>query len=489
MSITFSNVPDTARASKVFVEQEAVSRGTGSEAIPHKILIMGQYNSGFSPEEGVPKLISSREQAWELYGRGSQLSRMLERVLDNCGTVSVYACPLAADGAAVSAAGSFVITGPATAAGALHLYVEGEEVTVSVASGDTASTIGDSIADAINADLDLPVTASNIDGTVTLTCRWAGESGNGIDLALNLDDDDETPAGLEVTVTDLTGGATDPDLTDTLAALGDTWFTEIVSPFDSSDALTALVNAGDDRNDPGVKRQILAFVGYTDTYDNYLTELGSWNSEWLSFIPVCESASSPYMIAAAACAVWAKYQQATPGRPVRTLKIPDVLSADGNDLTYTQKNTGVLAGGSYTENRSDGSVQFGDVCTTRTTTDAGAATDDYQFAVIIANLQFKIYALENKFLASPYDRGVVVSDGAGRKPSYAVTPNMVKADAIALVDDWIERGLSTDRADIVDNIEAEINSSNPGRIDLLIPDVASAGLRIVGLKLEWGFTS
>ena len=489
MSITFSSVPDTVRASKVFVEQEAVSRGTGSAAIPHKILIMGQYNSGFAPIVNTPQLITAKESAWNLYGRGSMLSRMIERVLDNCGSVGVYACPLADDGSGVAAVGSFAVSGSATAAGTLHLYVEGEEIAVPVASGKTAADIGDAIAAAINAKLDLPVTAVDTDGTVAVTCRWAGESGNDIDLALNLDDDDETPAGLTVTVTDLASGATDPDLDTALDALGNTWYTEIVSPYVSSDALTSLANAGDDRNDPGVKRQFLAFIGYNDTYANYLTELGSWNSEWLAFVPVCGSPSSPYMIAASAGAIWAKYQQATPGRPVRTLKIHDVLAADGNDLTYTQRNAAVLAGGSYTENRSDGSVQFGDVCTTRTTTDAGAATDDYQFAVIIANLQFKIYALENKFLASPYDRGVIVSDGAGRKPSYAVTPNMVKSDAIALVDDWIERGLSTARSEIVDNITAEINSSNPGRIDLLIPDVASAGLRIVGLKLEWGFTA
>ena len=65
-----------------------------------------------------------------------------------------------------------------------------------------------------------------------------------------------------------------------------------------------------------------------------------------------------------------------------------------------------------------------------------------------------------------------------------------------MVDDWVERGLSTDRDVIVNGdddtnpgISAEINSGNPGRIDLLIPDIPSAGLRILAAKLEWAFTT
>jgi phage tail sheath gpL-like len=68
-----------------------------------------------------------------------------------------------------------------------------------------------------------------------------------------------------------------------------------------------------------------------------------------------------------------------------------------------------------------------------------------------------------------------------------VTPLTVKSYAIGLVDDWVARGLSTDRDTIIEAITAEINSGNAGRIDLLIPDVPSAGLRILAAKLEWAF--
>jgi len=493
MAITFNNVSPTRRASAVFVEQEAVTRGSGVSVIPHKILTLGQYNTGFTPTDNVAQLIISKDDAWTRYGRGSMLSRMVEIQLDNSGGVPVYAMPLADDGGAVTATGTIVVVGTASAAGTLAVYVEGKKISVAVAALDDATAIGDAIEAAVNADLDLPVTAANAVGTVTFTARWGGASGNQIDLSINLADSDEIPAGItSVTVTnmgDVVAGATNPVLTTALAGLGNTWYTEICNPYIDATSLTAMEAAGDDRDDPGVKRQFTGIVGYTDTYANFLTALGSRNSQWTTYIPVHGSVSSPYMIAAASSAVWADKQQTNPGRPVKTLKIPGVISATGNDLTYSQRDAAVIAGGSYTVNREDGTVQFGDVCTTRTTEDGGGVTEDWQFAVIIPNLQFKIYSAEQKFLGTPYDRGVVVSDGPGVKPTYAVTPNMVKGDAIKLVDAWIEMGLSTNRSEIIDNIVSEINGSNPGRIDLLIPDVASAGLRIVAVKLEWGFVS
>jgi phage tail sheath gpL-like len=164
-----------------------------------------------------------------------------------------------------------------------------------------------------------------------------------------------------------------------------------------------------------------------------------------------------------------------------------VLAHSSNDLTDVQIDAAVKAGGSWTRNTESGGVLFGDLVTTRTTTDAGADTTDWRFTIIIPNLQYKIYAHEQTFLATPFDRAVVLADGSGPGPIYGVTPLTVKSYAVGLVDDWVRRGLSTDRDTIVAGITAEINSSNAGRIDLLIPDVPSAGLRVLATKLEWAF--
>jgi phage tail sheath gpL-like len=489
MSITFNSVPANAAASQVFVEQEAVNRGSGSPVIPHKKLVVGQYNSGKTPIDDTPQLVLNLADAWDRYGRGSQLAAMIEKAGVQDG-IPVYALPIADDGAAVAAEGSIVFTGTATAAGTLAIYIAGRRITVAVAVGDTASEVATVVAAAINADLDLPVTASANTGTVTATARWAGESGNQIALQMNRLDTDETPAGLAAVVTDIgsaTAGATDPDVSTALGNLGDAWYTEIAFPYLSSSALTALKVAGVTRDNPGVNRPVWSMVGYTDTYANFITELGNHNSEWLTFVPVHGSPSPAYEIAAAAAKLAAQVQQTTPGRPLKGQTLTGISAGDTNDLVWSTRDTIVKAGGSHTYNTEGGGVTIGDLVTTRITTDAGADTDEWRFAIIIPNNQFKRYALEQVFRASPYDQAVVISDDDLPGPTYAIRPRAVKSRCVQLVDDWVQRGLSTSRDQIVAGITSVINGSNSGRIDVLIPDVPSAGLRILAAKIEWAF--
>lgn len=490
-SISFNQVSSSAKASKVYVEQEAVNRGGGSPVIPRKLLVLAQYDEATkSPTEDVAQLVLDLNDAWDRYGRESMAAYILKNVFKTRGTIPVYVVPLGEDGAGVAATGTVAITGLATAAGTLNLYLGGEKISVAVAVGDYPDDVGAAIAAAVTANLDLPVDAVNVTGTVTFTCKWKGASGNQLKLEANMADTDETPTGLTVTVTTMGGvvpGANNPDVTTALAALGDTWYTDVVCPFQDTDNLAALKVAGDERDDAAVNRPLGFFVGYTDTSANYITLLSGLNCEWIVTVPVHGSSTPAMRIAASVAGAWAKWQGATPGKPMKGQTLYGVLSNTGNDLTLATRETVVAAGGSWTKNQEDGSVTTGDLVTTRITTDVGAETDDYLFALFIPNLQFKRYALETTFLASPFENAVVLDDGDGPGPTHGVRPSTVKAYAISLVDDWIARGLSTDRDTIVDNIIAEINSGNAGRIDLLIPDVMTAGLRIVAVKLEWAF--
>ncbi len=495
--ITFDLVPSNAAASAVYVEQEAVSRGGAVPLIPHKIIVLGQYNSGKTPTVNTPQLILNKDDAWTRYGRGSLLSAMIERALTSGGGTPVYGLPLADDGGAVAATGTLAVSVTTAVAGTLAVYVGGVRIPVAVTAAQTDTQIGDAIAAAVNANLDLPVTAANVTGTVTFTVRWGGEAGNQIQLELNRADTDETPGGVTVVVTDIgdvVAGATNPVLTTALAAMGDTWYTEMINPYIDATSLTAIEASGIARNDPSVKRQFVHFAGFTDTIANFITALDSRNSEWTTYVPVPGSPTAAYMIAAAAGAIMGRYQQATPGRPMKTLTLPGVIA--GNESMIPLNDTVVLAGGSWTVNQADETVTIGDLCTTRTKTGGGADTEDWRFTIIISNIQYKIYQIEQTFLGTPFDRAVVLADGGGKGPTYGVHPSDVKAYAIKLVDDWIERGLSTDRDVIVagdgdtnPGISAEINSGNPGRIDLLIPDIPSAGLRILAAKLEWAFVT
>lgn len=487
MSITFQGVPNNAAASNVFVEQEAVRRGVGGLAIPHRLLIVGQHNADKSPTANVAQLINSVDDGRDRYGRGSILALMIERAFASAGTVPIYALPVAEAGGAVKAAGSFALTGSSIGAGTLALYIAGRRIAVAVTAGQTPTQIGDAVEAAVTAALDLPVTAVNTTGTVAITAKNGGTVGNQIVLAANSRPGDVLPANLAVAVAAMANGATDPTLTTALANLGDTWFTEIASPYLGADQLGQIEAAGVVRDGAGVNRMFAGFAGYRDTLANFQTFLSTRNSEWTSAVPIHGSPTPAFEIAASVAAGFARSHQATPGRPYKNVTIASALAGLTNDLTYAQRDAIVQAGGSHTYNQADETVTVGDMVTTRTTTAGGSATTDWRFTDIIPNLQYKRYQVENLFRGSPFDRAVVIADGSPPGPSYAVRPSDVKAFAILLVDNWVSLGLSTNRDEIVAEIVAEIDSLNPGRINLLIPDQATAGLRIIAAKIEWSF--
>lgn len=488
MSIGFSLVPSSAAASAVFVEQENVRRGVGA-ALTHKVLLIGQYNSGFTPTADAPQQLLDLADAQTRYGRGSMLARMAEKAFAS-GAIGyeVHALPLTDVGAGVVATAAIVITGTASAPGVLALTIGGESVPVGVSNGDTATEIATAVVAAVTLRPDLPVTAASTTGTVTLTARWKGASGNQISLVLNRNAGDELPAGVSATVpATLTSGATDPSPAAALAALGDTWYTEVVCPYLGDTEISEVEVAGIARMDPGVKRPFVAFIGYTGTRTDLLTALGDRNSEFTSFIPVHGSPSTAFEIGASFAGMWARHHAGDKvGRPVVGNRLPGIIAGVTNELTYAQRDSGVQSGASYTTNAGS-AVLAGDTVSTRTTTDAGVATTSWRFAVIIPNLQYKINGADITFGSSPFQQAVVISDDVAAAPAFAVRPKTAKTYAIALVDDWVARGLTADRDTVVNGIVAAIHSSNPGRINVLIPDIPSAGLRILAAKIEWDF--
>lgn len=493
MSIGFSLVPSSAAASAVFVEQENIRRGVGS-ALPHKVLLIGQFNTGSTPTANVPQLLQDVADAQTRYGRGSMLAIMAARAFAS-GAIGydVYALPVADAGAGADATADIVVVGPATGSGTLAFTIAGVEVDIAVASGASADTVGDAIEAAINGNLDLPVTASNTSGTVTVTAKNAGTVGNQIRIYLNRNVGDATPAGLTMTVpATLASGATDPVLTTALGGLDSTWYTEVVCPYLGDTEISLVEATAEDRMDPGTKRPFLAFIGWGGTRADLLTALGAAgsrtrNSEFSVYVPVYGTPTPDFEIGASFAGMWARHHASDKvGRPVVGNRLPGIIAGTANELTYSLRDGGVKLGASYTTNAGS-SVLAGDTVSTRIETDAGVATDSWRFAVIVPNLQYKINSADITFGSAPFQQAVVISDSVAAAPAFAVRPKTAKAYAIALVDDWVGKGLTADRDTVVDGVVAELDSSNPGRINVMIPDIPSAGLRILAAKIEWDF--
>ncbi len=494
MGVTFDYVPAGAVASNVFVEQKYELRSLGGLLIPQKIAVIGQYNSGKTPDDYLPRDILSVAEAKTLYGAGSMLALTIEALWKGKGTVPVTAFPVPDAGAGAAATGTIQITGTVTKSGTIALYIAGKRVVVGVLKDDTNEEVATKINVAVNANANLPVTSAVVTDTATLTCRWKGLTGNDITILedLAVGDDINEPTGLTIAITDMASGATDPDFSTSspFDNFGDAWYTFVDYPYNSDTLLDVLEAAGDARNDPSVKRQFAGVCGYVGTLANFLTALDDRNSAWTTMMPVEASPSMPLEIASAVVGVAARRAQATPGRPYRALTLPDIWPGTGALWTYAQRDQVVKAGGSTFTVTSDGKVKIEDLVTTRTQNDVAEDDDSMRWTETIANIQAKIYSIDRVYSSEPFVSGVVVDDKAVTGVDYAIRPKTVKAYAIRLIDElWVPRALTKNRDAVVAGIVSEIDSGNPNRINIQVPDDLATGLKIIAAKLSWSFTA
>jgi phage tail sheath gpL-like len=208
-------------AAAVGVGLKNVQHKTDAKVLSRKILLIGQYDevTHTTVVENTPHLVTSPEDVGSRFGWGFMLHRLA--VQSFAGGQGVETWIIAQpEGAAVVATGQIVISGPATAAGTLHLYIAGIYVPVTVPDAATPTEIGDAIDAAILAKKELPVTSVNTAGTVAFTSKSKGPWGNFISLTFNWGVNEDFPAGVSAVVTPMASGTTVPDIQDALDSLG-----------------------------------------------------------------------------------------------------------------------------------------------------------------------------------------------------------------------------------------------------------------------------
>jgi phage tail sheath gpL-like len=490
--IGFSLVPQGAIASGVFVEQQPVRGGVGNLVIPQRIGLFGQYNAGKSVTDYTPQFLSSADQAAQLYGVGSMLHLMALKAFRGAGSVEIYAVPIPDDAGATPSSGAIVVSNVATSGGTIALFIAGQKIPVKVTLGDSASAVASAIANAVAAAVNVPVTATPSGTTVNFASKWGGVTADQINIALDLDDGDALlePTGTSLAISQMTGGATDPDTDDAFEALGADFFTQIAYPYHSTAALASLDAYWAARIAPEVKRPFLAIIGYTGLRADYLSFVEARNSPAETYILAEASPNLALEVAASAVGVCARSAAANPARPWKSLVLPGIRAGNRPALTYGEHDALQRKGGGTTDANLDGSLQIHDLVTTYKTNALGAEDDAFRYPETIANIQAKIYSLDNLFRGNPFDRAIVIKDSDRTGLQYAVSPARVKAFVLQLVDElWIPNAWSKDRDAIKASILAEIDPGNAGRINLQITDNIAAGLRIVAILYNWAYST
>jgi hypothetical protein len=187
--------------------------------------------------------------------------------------------PLNDNGGATASTGSIAFTGTASENGTLYISIGSSyfnKLAVPISKDDTATTIGDTLEALITADTISSVTAVNTTGTVALTSINKGTISNYIGLRV-----EGEVAGVSVALTAMSGGATDPVLTNLFNVIQDERYDSIAIPlYVLSDLITELNNRFNPTN------KVLDGVGFVtnvDIFSNLSTALDTLDSRNITY--------------------------------------------------------------------------------------------------------------------------------------------------------------------------------------------------------------
>lgn len=470
LGISFDSVPTNLRIPFVTAEFDNSRASQGPALLSYRVLLVGQKVAAGTAAANTLHRVTRADDLIALAGRGSMLHRMALAYFAENRSTEVYVLVLTDNAGGVAATGTLTVTGPATAAGTLSIYIGGTLVTVAVASGDVQNDIATAIAAAITANADLPVTAAAVANVVTLTFRHKGLAGNELDVRLNYQDGEALPAGVAVAVVAMANGTLNPVLTDGIAALGDQWFHVWAHPYTDATSLTAIEAELASRFGP---LRMIDGVAITakDAASGTLSALGDGrNSPHSAILAAYKSPTPPMELAAAAAGVVAFYGASDPARPFQTLPLTWAKApAESERFTNTERNLLLYDGISTTKVGAGSQVQLERLVTTYQTSAAGAPDTSYLDVTTMLTLLYLRYSFRTRF-ATKYPRHKLADDGtrfgAGQK---VMTPALGKAEAVGWFREMEELGLVEGFDQFKTDLVVERNAADPNRLDVLLP--------------------
>jgi len=491
--IDFDTIPTTDRVPFVYIEFDNTNAIQAAATQVYSALMLGQRNAGTATvAASVPTRVSSLAQMQAYFGADSMLAQMARVWFANNGSTPLTVIASDDNGAGTKSTATVTVTGPATAAGTLSFYVGGQQHLIGVTSGMTATQVATALAAAINADTTCPVGAASAAGVVTLTTNWKGISNMGpgsgydLDLRINYQSGDATPAGLAVVIAQTAPGTGNPDLTAAIAAMGDTQYNIIVNPYTDATALGLLVTEMNRRGGSTLQAEGVVFSCYAATVGNLETFGAAQNSQWLSVMGKNSMPTPSWEFAAGVAALVAYYGNIDPARPFQTLAVPGVFPpAPGDRFVMADRNTLLYTGISTFTVSAAGVVALERIITTYQTNGAGAPDASYLDVNTMLTLSYLRYSTR-VMIQTKYPRSKLADDGIIYSPGQnVVTPKTMKAELVALCQQWADAALVENVDAFAAGLIVERNSTNPNRLDILIDPQLVSGFLIAAVQIQF----
>lgn len=472
-NIVFDTIPGNQREGGIFIEIDTSHAVDGLAQMERKLLLIAQKLPAGTAPANTPIRFTSENIAKGLFGQGSMLALMAagtEAVKKRYGAVDTWAIALDDNAAGVVATGSFAITGTVTRSNTLTVYIGGEPIQAAATLNDTAPMLATKLAAAINANVDLPVTADATTNTVTITCRHKGLCGNGIELSTSYYQEDALPAGITIAVTAMSGGAGNPDVIAALAAISEDWFYSICCPYTDSANLAKLEADLDGRWGGMNMKTGHIFNAYDGTHSELTTFGSGRNSAHVSTWGLKACPTWAPVRAAAWSAVCEYHGAIDPALPLRNLVVPGVKAPRLKDrFSYPERNLLLFDGISTTTVDAGGNVVLSRTITNYQKSTNGADDESLLRLETKWTVDYLRYDIK-QLIALTYPRHKLVDDDTNIDPGQKY---FRPKDGFALIYArsalWEKAGLIEDRAQLKRDLRVVRSLTDKDRVNAIIP--------------------
>jgi len=319
---------------------------------------------------------------------------------------------------------------------------------------------------------DLSYTAANVTGAVTFTAKNKGVVAGDMDIRMNYNAGETTPAGLTVSIAALGAGSVDPDLQDALDVIGDDWFNVVVNPY-TDNTNQALVNSYiTAQDDELVMKDQVWFSCLRDSRANLLTygqDTSNHNSKGVSMFAWYQRLETPWQGAAAIAGVIAESLLDDVGRPLHRAPVAGIKALDRNDRwTLTEKNQ-LSSNGIATLDDAVG-VQTFSVVTMYLKNAAGVNDTSYQQVIDVYKLMASRYRFRVQ-IASKYPQARLADSAENVRGGISIiTPDIGRDEALIWYRALVTDGIAEDYDSFKSAVVCQRSTSNLNRLEWLLPE-------------------
>lgn len=464
-------------------------RGGGILFLPQRVALIGQGSTA-STYSALKAQVTSALEVAQTYGFGSPLHLAALQLLptngDGIGTIPLTVYPLVDDASGVASVGDITIAGVQTEAASYIVRInniDSEPFVIDAAESVTDAAV--KAAAAINASLNMPVTATSALGVITVTSKWEGTSAN--DLYIEVIG--STTAGSTFAFTQPVGGLVNPDVDDALNQVGDVWETMFLNCMDIADVTTLgkFATFGEGRWGALTRKPMVAFTGNLATTVTLATAVPDARKTDRTNAQLVAPGSNdlPFVTAARQLARIVVVANNNPPRDYGSQDATGLTpGTDGEQWDYTERDVAVKAGSSTIQVK-DGVVNLSDTITFYHPD--GDPIPAYRFVVDIIKLQNIIFNLDLIFATAEWDGAPLIPDDQPTTNRDAKKPKAAVAAVAAMLDSLGLNAIISDPETAKANTLAEIDGSNPKRLNVATTVQLSGNTNIISVDLNFGF--